>query len=322
VLTLVIFALSGCLKIPASGVAVKAVTADLVFGVPPLAEPVAPPGFTIPEAETTSSRPSPSSRSTTAAPKPPSPPREFCPTASDQTFPDEEASTSVKGLPKEGLYAWKSSLIKEGPEEFKGTPKGIGGVRQTSATNSEFRVGELNIRGSGASEKEALLSFRFVVQDFQIIQDGGSDDGIFLVKITQYKDANDQRGTTFTPEPKIKVLPLPVRAGLTLGEGNAGIDNGGSLAVLKQTGIVTGRKRVDACGVVIDSWFVNGDQEYVAPNGVSYKIDYDYSVATQFGGYIAFEHTVEDRGSFKITEDRNIGRLEPFAPVPFKQLGR
>ncbi len=303
-----IVALSGCLKIPPSGVAVRAVTADLVFGVPPLPEPVAPPGFGLFEEEEEAT-PSPSP--TGKRPKPPEPPKEPCPTAAEQTFPEEEASTSVRGLPKEGLYFWKSNLINL--LESGGTVKGVGGARRTSPNNSEFRIGEVNVRGTTTSTQ------RFFVQEFIVIQDGGSGDGIFLTRMTQYRDLNDQTGTDFSPDPAIKIFPLPVRAGLTLGEGNAGVD-GTSFAVLKQTGTVTGRKRVDVCGVVIDSWFVDGMQEYVAPTGRSYSIDYDYSVATHLGGFVAFERTIES--ARQITEERNIGRLEPFAANPVKQLGR
>ena len=305
--TLAIFALSGCLKIPESGVAVKAVTAGLVFGVPPLPEPVAPPGFEIVEEQKT---PSPSP--TKAAPvvqKPVQPPQESCPKASDQTFPEEEATTSVKGLPKEGLYRWRTTITTTNAQGVTQTStsdngKGIGGIKQLTATDSRFWVGEFRVRGG---------RFRVVVQEFEIVQDGGNDDGIFLTRINEYDSLDDTTATSFTPEPSIKVLPLPVRAGLTLGDSNAGVD-GTSLAVLRQTGTITGRKRVDVCGVVIDSWFVDGDQQYTAPSGTSYSIDYNYSVATQFGGYIAFENIFES--STRITTTQNIGSLDRFAPLP------
>lgn len=308
-LTFAIFALSGCLKIPESGVAVKAVTAGLVFGVPPLPEPVAPPGFGELEIEEGAPSPSPTQKKTVVT-QPVQPPQESCPRAPDQTFPEEEASTSVKGLPKEGLYRWRLTATATNPQggatqtSTSDSGKGIGGIRQVTATDSRFWVGEFRVRGG---------EFRVIVQDFEIVQDGGSDDGIFLTRISEYENLDDRTATTFTPEPSIKLLPLPVRAGLTLGENNAGVD-GGSLAVLRQTGTVTRRHRVDVCGVVIDSWFVDGEQQYTAPSGTSYSIDYNYSVATQFGGYIAFENSFES--SAGLTTTQNIGALNPFSSLP------
>ncbi len=286
----------------------KAVTAGLVFGVPPLPEPVAPPSFGEFEVQE-ASKPSPSPTTKAVVTKPPQPPQESCPKASDQTFPEEEASTSVKGLPKEGLYRWRATVTTTNAQGVTQTSttdsgKGIGGIRQVTATGSRFWVGEFRVRGG---------QFRVIVQDFEIVQDGGSADGIFLTRISEYSSLDDRTPTTFTPEPSIKILPLPVRAGLTLGDNNAGVD-GGSLAVLRQTGTVTGRKRVDVCGVVIDSWFVDGDQQYTAPSGTSYSIDYNYSVATQFGGYIAFENVFES--SARLTTTQNIGALNIFAPLP------
>lgn len=307
VATLGIFALSACLKIPESGVAVKSVTAALVFGVPPLPEPVAPSSFSGDlDVVEEKGRPSPSSKPPTVN-KPPVPPKEPCPKASDQTFPEEEASTSAKGLPKNGLYRWRTTSITTNSQGVTQTStsdsfKGIGGAEQMSPTFSRFSVGELRVRGD---------ELGLVVNKFEVVQDGGGDDGIFLTSVDEYDNLDDTSPSTFAPEPPIKFLPLPVRAGLTLGEGNAGVD-GESLAALSQTGTVEGRKRVDVCGVVIDTWFVNASQEYLAPNGTSYSIDYDYSVATHLGGYIAYEKSFESGTTF----EQNIGDLGPFAPLP------
>jgi hypothetical protein len=305
----VILALSGCLKPPESGISVKAVNADLVFGVPPLPEPVAPPTFE--DVEPVDEGPSPRPTRTDSTPiiRPPTPNIE-CPTASDRTFPEEEAPTTVRDISaKEGLYTWKytrTSRNQQGVTQTVSTftGKSLFNMRKTGAKNHEFSVGEFAERGG---------SVVATVQDFRVIQNGDDNDGIFLTRITTFRNAEDRQGTSFTPEPAILFLPIPVRAGLTLGDANAGVD-GGTLAVLRQSGTVTGRKRIDVCGTVIDSWFVDAQQQYTAPGGSSYEINYDYAVVPQFGGFVGLEVIGSTQPFYTI--DQNIGGLEPTGPVP------
>lgn len=312
-LVILTFALSGCLKPPPPGVSVKAVTADLVFGVPPLPEPVPPPGFEHLEEE-----------EPVASPKPKPPPPKGtksasapvdCPKAPEQTFPEEEATTGVKGVPQEGLFPWRWSFNfpqspdNNIPEDF--IAKGVFKVRPTSSTSSIFTVSEFSF---------TRRSVYLILQEFEVRQENKPDDGIYLRQIQRYEDGDvSKEPQTLLLEPPVMFLPLPVIQGDDISSSGA---DPNTLAAVRNVGEVKSRQRVDVCGKVIDSWLVQGTQEFISSlDGEVETLTYNYSIATQFGGIIVSEHKEIPRDSPQVILDSRLGRISPISDDVPHQFG-
>jgi hypothetical protein len=75
---------------------------------------------------------------------------------------------------------------------------------------------------------------------------------------------------------------------------------------------VVERRRVDACGTLIDGWFVDGDQVFSGATE-TFQRDYNYIIATQRGGIIVFEH-VETPCT---TYDEQAGRCVPTGDIRY-----
>jgi hypothetical protein len=94
-----------------------------------------------------------------------------------------------------------------------------------------------------------------------------------------------------------------------------------SFEVLRQTGTVTKRLRVDACGKPMDTFYVETVQEFVSSDGTTQRRKYHYGIATTMGGLPIIEDIqfpcVESAGGGctkdAVTFDMNahIARLEP-----------
>lgn len=238
---------------------------------------------------------------------PAQPPAPECPKADIDEFPDP-AMSSVQGRPKAGQYMWRV----DGTEETaligriklpRSTRREILGVRTTDDPNFEFTTVERDLRfGSRTTIKTT-----YEVRD---------DDGIYLIRIE--RETEGGRRATFDPVPQIEVLPLPVELGAEVN--STGVDPN-SLEVLRVTGTVPKRFRIDACGDPVDSFLVDATQEFISSSGESTQRNYDYGVATQFGGMIVFEHvdapcaSQDEKGKCDpeptLTFDAHLGQIEP-----------
>lgn len=308
-LVLIALSTSACLKIPPSGVSVKSATANLVFGVPPIVEDAPPPGFEGPPPEVVV-RPTPGVTFTPIVK-----PTERCPTASDTTYPEQAADTEVVVKPKEGLYLWKLRGRDQELDPELGHPtivfdpfdfRGIGGVSD-GKLNFEFSTGQYE----RVIDSSRGLTYDFVVQTFKIVQTGSGDKGIFLAKVLRYRDPRTGPDE-FRPEPAVMLAKLPIKLPMEIR--SAGVDPD-TLAAITVTGELAGRRRLDVCGKVIDSWAFKTQQQFTSATGANFTRNYEYAFATQFGGYVAWEY-VESPPAEADTEphllyETNIGALEP-----------
>lgn len=316
-------ALSACVRTPRAGVSVKALAADLVFGIPPLPESVPPPDFTLePEqpkgvlkAFDRGSRQRPDL--TTA------PPLEACGEAGPTDFPEKEATPNVTDIPKNGIYKW----VNEGVQKVTA----VGDYIPPKLTTRIIRVTQVSPTADTfffeAIEKELSYgSSTHVDLVFSVVQSGGTEDGIYLIEIDRIVEG---KRTVFNPAPPILILPLPVRIGVGRPETQSvqgyepikntsftttGVDPR-TQEVLEHTGSVTKRQRVDACGELVDSWFVDGYQKFTSSQGRSFERNYDYGVATQLGGFIVFEHIDSPPTSPTLMFEHHLGTLRP-EPLP------
>lgn len=280
-----------------SGVSVKSLAANLVFGVPPLPESVPPPNIDLvpdePIGITTLGTPK-----KTPAKIPPFTPTPACPEAAPTEFPEREATTDVPARPKEGSYRW---VVAGEQATASGTFKLPEFVQRNITSVTGAGQGEFSF---AATERELVVgSSTIVTSYFEVVP----DDGIYLTKIVRKTGTRER---VLAPTPPILYLPLPVRIGLPVS--SVGVSESGAFGeVLRHTGTVKGRHRVDACGKVIDSWLVEGTQEFVSSEGGSTQKKYNYGIATQLGGFIVFEHVESPSSSPSLLFDARLGQVEP-----------
>lgn len=146
---------------------------------------------------------------------------------------------------------------------------------------------------------------------------GEPERGIVITKIEVVDEKTGQpvsEGSFDAAGPGLLVLPLPATAGEKFVSAAVDAKTG---QVLRNEGTVTERRRVDACGDLVDGWGVEythrGFSEFGAEEFKSTKI-----FATQYGGvliYEEFELTAEDCGPpcpLKFTA--KLAQLEPTPP--------
>jgi hypothetical protein len=325
IVLLAVVALPSCLGAARRGVGVKSLAADLVFGIPPLEEPAAPPDVVPTDVNI---------RDVGAPPKefgrgaiPAAPPTAAC----DEPEVNEvavQAGDNINGpLPAAGTYRWKQS-------GYQTYPPPIGRINISSFANRVFsEVKPLQDRRDSQWTMEMLeistgssVSMTFNVITSRpdpragpnVVRDQGQINGVFLTKIR--REYPDRRQFTFTANPPVLYLPLPVTVGYTASSQSS---DPTTLQTMTHSINVRGRQRYNACGTLVDSWFVDAEQSFAGQDqSASGKKDYNYAIATQMGGVIVFEHVESPCDTYDPAKggcttdglykyDANIGQLTP-----------
>jgi hypothetical protein len=337
---------AGCVQPGPPGVAVNKLQADIVFGVKDAVEApdVAPANLvsvsptqafeiieeqaSSPEKVLTIPQVTPIRRPAAATEV------SECPAAALTAFPAKTAEVTVQGLPAEGLYKFKRSIeVKNGEGAVTRVEgyeqRAVRKVTQNPAKPYEFTYEVL--QPNYVSNNFTITTFRVnsnpaVIQNVnrppqtigvvpvpgveQIITPPDDEPGVFVDSI-RTEDA-EGNGTTFTPLPPVKYLPLDegiVRGGQTFDE--IGISPA-NLGVLRHTGTVVRKTRVDACGDVVEGWLVESDQTSTDQNATR---KYFYNIATQYGALFIAENSIQTIGETTITIDLSLADLEP-QPLP------
>lgn len=306
---------AGCGKGAAlSGVNVKTVATDLTYGIP---KPVAP-------ASPANTNPIPSNPlpvikqgGGTIPEQFPAqgPPPDPCPTAPPTVFPPE-ATTEIQGRPLEGEYMWRV----QGSQKIQT----IGSVRLPPFTKRNV----LDVKSSSAGftftveEKELVFGSAYTVKTTYEVRTAGGvsgqdSPGVYLIKIERIHRTDENANSTFTPNPAILLLPTPAQIGTDID--SVGIDPS-TLEVLRHTGKVMKRVRVDACGKPVDTFYVQATQQFASANGDTTRREFDYGIATANGGLPMVEHVespcvdangVCDKNAVTFKMDAHIGQLTP-----------
>lgn len=310
---------TACGEAAESGVNVKTIATDLTFGIPETPKPAPP-------ANTGGSTSDPLGAVIKGGDKPdeiPGPPvrRDPCPEAPPTVFPPA-APTEITNAPAEGDYRW----VLSGSQ----TITGVGKLRFPPFSQRSV----VDVSDSAGSERftvvEPELTFgsQYTVRTTYEIRSGGANetvdgqpiqrDGLYLVRIERIHRNNSDANTEFNPSPAILVLPQPAVLGDLVD--SSGVDPV-SLEAMRQTGTVTRRIRVDACGEPQDAFYVETLQDFVAADGRVTRRKYDYGIATIMGGLPIVEHIespcVDDsegncsEESVSLLLDARIGQLEP-----------
>ena len=326
--------LGACVKPGEPGVAVKALQADIVFGVQPPAE-AAPPSVepTIIEIEDDL----PVDPPPRAAPRPaPRVNQSPCMDALETAFPEQAAGTDVTNQPKAGQYRWKiggnttvggvqiprGGFINRIIENVSSVTTSSNSVsdppnQSVTRTFTYDMADQAPDGGRSVSTYEVKSNPGVLTQTTPVgkaIQVGEPARGVSLSKVTRYDAAGKAVGA-FAPVPAVTILPLQVFAGSDFT--SIGVDPATG-AVLVHQATVTKRVPVDACGDMVDGWQVTAQQVFTSANGESRVSSYTYTVATQLGGMVIYEKIgppAETQSAVNAdTLELTLGQLEPTTP--------
>jgi hypothetical protein len=242
-------------------IGVKGFPSDVVLGAPedegspppPPRPPTFVPPNALPAAETILAT-LPPVPSGLPAPRP-EPPAGPCPAADPFAAPKQEAPNSVLAPPVPATYTFRNTGVIEvsGPDARK--------EPAFHTTIREVRKVAVASDGSFTHEVVSVLNDTITTTSYKTvpIASGGGSGGITITSITT--KTGNTAAQTFTPTPAIDILEFPIEVG-TVWRGAAVDPN--AQTVMEYVGTVLVKRRVDACGTVLDGHVVriNGD---VAP---------------------------------------------------------
>jgi hypothetical protein len=316
---------ASCVDQAKPGVQVKALQADLVFGVKPLAKAVPPANLGI-------AAPPPLPMPPLAPIMPdlsfpsylaPLPTAQACPKAGISSFPKEAAALNVAAdrRPAVGSYRWTRSGTRQGPDTL-GLTLPVGGFEQrlvrnvvkTSATQFSFETVQTDI----ATRETVITTWQVKTNGTTTTgtvsppspapvppSAGDPERGVVIKKIVR-TDAKGAVTNTFAPQLGLLVLPLPARIG----------ENFTSSAVdpltfqtLQFQGTVQAPARLDACGEIVEAWPVQGTETFTGTTTTT--ANYTAFIAPQMGGMLVGE-TVDQTAATGFLKVRwTIGQLTP-----------
>jgi hypothetical protein len=258
-------------------------------------------------------------------PVPGSPLGRFCPQAHPFAAPRYIAANRATSPPVAATYAFRND----------GTFENIEGGQSTKGTfpDSSTRTIHEEERSSDQSYSFTItedLGTRTTTIRYRVVPESALADqtGVFITQIITETDSGASEA--FTPQPSLKLLQFPA-------ENGAQWDSVGT-DPLRQTTMSfharIGREvpdgddpddapdlvpkiRVDACGVVIDAWYVDVTAGQVLGPQTNLTFSSFYAIATQFGGFPVMEHielSGNDRGVQ--TESRNTATVSEEPDFP------
>lgn len=328
VLIVLAVVVTACVQAPPPSVGLKPLSADIVFGIPPLDEPVALPDATGPRGRISIAEP--------LRPIPPAPPETIdCDQALYNEVEKQADEATVVGQPQEGTYKWvDDGYVKAG--DFGNIT--LAGLSERSIVDVKKAAGSPQDFTYRIEQTESLGGQGFTL-DFEVIRSRpkpppvtnqvyyettskNSLNGIYLTAVT----TTDQNGQEqqFIMSPAVLYLPIPVPIGVTFTTTSSNPDQ---LVTFKHEGRVTQRPgtdspraRFDACGELIEGWWVDGFQTFSFGGALGTTTrNYDYAIATQYGGMLIAEELVVpcDWDGGKCTNEpdlvykSHIGQIEP-----------
>jgi hypothetical protein len=194
-------------------------------------------------------------------PAPPIRPPSACPEAGPLTFPAVAATSFVGNTAPAGTRDYRTTL-KAGSVTQNLTQHWV--VTETTATGGGGYSFKVTVTSAGRTEATAYT-----------YQADGTQ--VALARI----DFPD--GTSYRPLTAVKLLSTPADPNAAAWD-SAGADPTSGMA-MSYHGQVTGRKRVQACGQLVDSWEVQATARFVGPKGAVDQV-ITYNFATQYGGLI------------------------------------
>ena len=251
----------------------------------------------------------------------PKPTTKPCPDAGPFDFPELDSGVEPKGRPAEARYDWKiDGKYTDGFGDFvldSFDARRVENVKDHSSIPDAFIYDQVqeNFFDERQNEGKLITHFRVVpkpaVQQEQVPNDVGK--GLFIEGQTFI--GKDDQGhdveRTLTWSPAIQLIAFPVKDGTAIDTTGTDLGTGTQERI---TGVVKGKKQVDACGHRVDSWFVDAELRFTftdSRTGQTETLDanYDYGVAPQYGALLVFEHIDAPKDGPVVRLDARIGRV-------------
>lgn len=248
----------------------------------------------------------------------PLPPIVACPEAAATAVPAQPAGPTVPAAPVEGRYKWKreGTIKAAGPD---GTPfdRGLTGFESRALVDVVSEEGAFSFKVVQEDPRTGILmrityrvktgATRVQTPAASASANQGDPLGVRLVRI-EYLDpetGDPIPSRTFAPSPPIPLLPLPVVQGATFAATSVDATTG----VIEVAAQVVERRRVDACGDVVDGWHVKSTWRRTGRADLAYE----YIIATQLGAMTIYERRDEEGESME-KADYSLAQLKP-SPV-------
>lgn len=248
---------------------------------PPVSLPPPPPVHVVPPPPP--APPAPPTPTTPATPTPEPPPPPVCPDAGPFDVPKLPVSPIVHTIPVEATYEQQSELTySNAAEEVAAGPVEavVTALETTTSSVGQQLDGWSVQRTDPASGASSVEVYRLVHPHDSPL---ATDPGIYLTGMA-WRD--DVRGELVfeAAGPGLWLLPSPVIFAAEDGVQYVGSatdpDTMTTLAIVRN---VTGRKRVDACGDLIDTYTVAMTGTLTSQDA-QYQVDWTLQLATSYGG--------------------------------------
>ena len=215
-----------------------------------------------------------------AAPKMPP-----CPKASEFAVPAEPASVDVSTGPAAAVYFQSSSGTYSGSAAKPPSGKLDAPVVSQLSTLPQTTSSTGQVSDNWLVSRVDTATHATTLEAYQLATPSGSGQtvtpGIYLTGL-KWKDP--VRGElSFVPVGGgVEILPSPVNASSGAVFASSATDPN-SLTTMTATGNVLGKKRIDACGTLVDTWTVQLAGTLTGPS-FRYQFAWRQQIATQYGG--------------------------------------
>jgi hypothetical protein len=226
---------------------------------------------------------------------------EACPKAPPTAAAERPTEATITGAPIEGVYLWQRSgtQIVPSPDGADPVTKVISGFErriirnvqpfedsfdpdaytfemvQTLIDRPVVQVRTFLVKPNSSAQAAPDLGSNSPIVDEPEVHE--PEGGVSVIKIEEFGE-NDARLGSFEPATGLLLLTLPVSP--TLEFESVAVDPKTGQTIV-QDAHVRSRKRIDACGELVDGWRVETTQTRTDIVG---EVTYNVLIATQYGG--------------------------------------
>lgn len=303
---------AACVKQPVSGVGLQNAQTRVAFGAnTPAPSSTVPTPAPLTAAEREQLGPSFNDKAYLSR-LPPVSSNERCVKAAPGSAAAEAAGLNAKGTPATGVYRWKyagTRSITTPPVKFNVSGFERRLLRNVRRTGNDFTF--------EVAEPDKLYNNRVVVTTYRVRpaarnqqvtatdqRAGDPDRGLSILRVDSLDAKTGQSVSSFQPQPPILLLPLPVLAGERFQSIGADPRTLRSVEIDAQ---VVRRERVDACGEIVDGWYVKATRT----DSGSTPVPYDLIVATQLGAMPISLHTIYQNPAVSADVTFSLGQVKP-----------
>ena len=236
------------------------------------------------------------------------PPVATCPSSDPLAVPAREAPAQIAAPPVPASYTY----THDGSYAISGADPRSGRFPASSLRT----VGRATVSATGFSFGVTdLLGDVSTITTYQVVMSSATPNalapGLYLTQVSSQQGNNS---ATFAPAPGLLLAAFPLVRVATVT--SSGVDPLTATS-MQFTSTVTGKTRVDACGVPLDSWLLDLSAGKILSPTQNLDFTASYALGTQFGGLLLRDRTVYrgTNGAEGVTrQDLATISVQPVAP--------